>query len=46
MEDARLLSVLRRVGPVYQFCHAEFRERIVGGVAPADGAAGAGAARA
>ncbi|CCK25535.1 hypothetical protein BN159_1156 [Streptomyces davaonensis JCM 4913] len=31
MEDARLLSVLRRVGPVYQFCHAEFKDRIVSG---------------
>jgi hypothetical protein len=28
MEDARLLSVLRRVGPVYQFCHTEFKDRI------------------
>ncbi|WP_328875628.1 NACHT domain-containing protein [Streptomyces sp. NBC_00287] len=31
MEDARLLSVLRRVGPVYQFCHDEFKDRIVDG---------------
>ncbi|WP_434097335.1 hypothetical protein [Streptomyces pharetrae] len=35
MEDARLLSVLRQVGPVYRFCHAEFRDRVVGGTATA-----------
>ncbi|MEV5886579.1 hypothetical protein AB0L74_28410 [Streptomyces sp. NPDC052020] len=37
MEDARLLHVLRQVGPVYQFCHAEFQDRLVSGVtAPGD----------
>ncbi|WP_277347379.1 hypothetical protein [Streptomyces sp. JB150] len=35
MEDARLLSVLRRVGPVYQFCHAAFQDRVVTGVGAA-----------
>ena len=28
VEDARLLSVLRRVGPVHRFCHTEFKVRI------------------
>ncbi|MFK4066274.1 NACHT domain-containing protein [Streptomyces sp. NPDC029674] len=46
MEDARVLSVLRRVGPVYQFCHAEFRDRIVTGATAAGDTAGADAARA
>ncbi|QEV16390.1 NACHT domain-containing protein [Streptomyces alboniger] len=46
MEDARVLSVLRRVGPVYQFCHAEFRDRIVVGVPAAGDSARADAARA
>ncbi|MET9550360.1 hypothetical protein ABZY36_34420 [Streptomyces sp. NPDC006627] len=41
MEDARLLNVLRRVGPVYQFCHAEFRDRLVNGGATAGDAASA-----
>ncbi|MEV5339618.1 NACHT domain-containing protein [Streptomyces sp. NPDC052676] len=36
MEDARQLSVLRRVGPAYQFCHAEFRHRILSDGATAD----------
>ncbi|MFD5710942.1 hypothetical protein ACFWHW_11185 [Streptomyces pharetrae] len=49
MEDARLLSVLRQVGPVYQFRHAEFRDRVVGGTATAcdttEAEADAGAAR-
>jgi hypothetical protein len=38
LEDARLLSVLRRVGPVYHFCHAEFQDRIVSGTGAAGGA--------
>jgi hypothetical protein len=38
LEDARMLSVLRRVGPVYHFCHAEFQDRIVSGAATASGA--------
>ncbi|MFJ5775649.1 hypothetical protein [Streptomyces sp. NPDC093094] len=46
MEDARALSVLRRVGPVYQFCHAEFQDRIVTGATPADGVPRTGAVRA
>jgi hypothetical protein len=37
MEDARQLSVLRRVGPAYQFCHAQFRHRILSDAAGADG---------
>jgi hypothetical protein len=45
MEDARLLSVLRRVGPVYQFCHAEFKDRIVGGASAAGDMAPPGGAR-
>ncbi len=28
LEDARLLSVLRQVGAVHQFCHSRFRDRI------------------
>ncbi len=28
LEDARLLSVLRQVGAVHQFCHDRFRDRI------------------
>jgi ABC-type amino acid transport system permease subunit len=46
LEDARSLSVLRRVGPVYQFCHAEFQDRIVTGAAAAGGAPRTGAVRA
>ncbi|MFF8448981.1 NACHT domain-containing protein [Streptomyces leeuwenhoekii] len=38
LEDARLLSVLRRVGPVYHFCHAEFQDRIVSAAGAAGGA--------
>ncbi|NUU19896.1 MAG: NACHT domain-containing protein [Streptomycetaceae bacterium] len=45
LEDARLLSVLRRVGPVYQFCHGEFKDRIVIGGGPAGEPVQAGAAR-
>jgi hypothetical protein len=36
MEEARLLHVLRRVGPVYQFCHSEFRDHLVSGVVARD----------
>ncbi|MDT9682653.1 NACHT domain-containing protein [Streptomyces sp. TRM76323] len=39
LEDARLLHVLRQVGPVYQFVHADFRERI----ATVDSRSGGGA---
>ncbi|MFJ8079389.1 NACHT domain-containing protein [Streptomyces sp. NPDC096205] len=46
MEDARSLSVLRRVGPVYQFCHAEFQDRIVTDPAAVGGVARTGAVRA
>ncbi|NEY33746.1 NACHT domain-containing protein [Streptomyces sp. PRKS01-65] len=45
MEDARLLHVLRQVGPVYQFCHAEFKDRLVGGATGPDDQARPGAAR-
>ncbi len=45
MEDARLLSVLRRVGPVYQFCHAEFKDRIVSGATAAGDITRPGGAR-
>lgn len=38
LEDARMLSVLRRVGPVYHFCHAEFQDRIVSAAGAAGGA--------
>ncbi|MCP9963291.1 hypothetical protein LUX05_21465 [Streptomyces somaliensis] len=44
MEDARLLGLLRRVGPVYQFCHVEFKEHIAGGTG--DALAEGGGARA
>ncbi|MET9732069.1 hypothetical protein ABZZ79_15870 [Streptomyces sp. NPDC006458] len=46
MEDARSLSVLRRVGPVYQFCHAEFQDRIVTDAGAAGGVPRADAVRA
>ncbi|URM88842.1 hypothetical protein LUW75_01095 [Streptomyces sp. MRC013] len=46
MEDARLLGLLRRVGPVYQFCHAEFKERIAGGAGAGSGGARDGGHRA
>ncbi|MEV0640871.1 NACHT domain-containing protein [Streptomyces sp. NPDC050619] len=29
LEDARLLNVVRRVGSVYQFCHARLKDRMV-----------------
>ncbi len=34
MEDARMLSILRRVGATYQFCHMRMKDRIAVGADP------------